>query len=215
MDSGEFDEFLFDFASRTFFKNPNGIKGRAYGIIQPDDEDRFAGTAENLLFQVAVNKVELQKRHKSYFTIPYLEPATMWVLQQVVEWQRRHGPPPFLVKELHEPGLWQRRIQRMATFFPELCPLYRYPGKHRGDAFPPSHQQVGYFWGKLCHEWDLEHPEGLRPTGAGAPKRMARTRDREVNGQTYGVQWVGTLACTAFEWRMFRLCWTQACRLYL
>ena len=130
LDSGEFDEFLFDFASRTFFKNPNGIKGRAYGIIQPDDEDRFAGTAENLLFQVAVNKVELQKRHKSYFTIPYLEPATMWVLQQVVEWQRRHGPPPFLVKELHEPGLWQRRNQRMATFFPELCPLYRYPGKH-------------------------------------------------------------------------------------
>jgi hypothetical protein len=155
-DSGEMDELVYDFDSKIFIPNTNSEKaivGRTSGVIQPSQNKPIDDkSVPDLEFQVSVNKTQLHQRNRSAFTIPYFPPDILWIVKQVLEWQKKYGPPAHLVKEVHEPTNEGHRNQQLADFYPDICPLFRYP---KQDSFyPPSHSQIGYFWGKLCRLWD-------------------------------------------------------------
>ena len=168
LDSGEMDEEIYDFKSRTFSKNVHGLAGRASGVLQPAQSCPVVQEDTKLEFQVAVNKSLLEKRHRSAFTIPYVSQEMLWVIQQVREWQLKNGPAPHLVKEVHEPVNEKRRNQKQADFYPDICPLFRY--RDQSSFYPPSHQQISYFWGKLCRLWDDKN-ENWRDPKTGENKR--------------------------------------------
>ena len=152
LDSGEMDESIYAFDFQAFVPNSNqkALVGRSCGVLQPSQKKLTNDL--NLEFQVAVNKVLLQQRNRSAFTIPYLPPDVLWVIRQVLQWQKEYGPPAHLVKEVHEPNNELRRNQSLASYYPDICPLFRYPLQRA--FYPPSHDQISYFWGKLCSVWD-------------------------------------------------------------
>ena len=152
LDSGELDAQHYDFLERKFVTNPNCSDiSRAYGVLQPGG-GAVAADDLTLDFQVAINKVQLGERLRSNFTIPYVTPDVLWVLEQVLEWQTQYGASPKVVKETDEPALRKNRNQRIQEFYPEICPLFRYP--EQAGYFPPAHNQLTYFWGQLCGVWD-------------------------------------------------------------
>jgi hypothetical protein len=156
-DSGEMDEVLYDFDSKQFIPNTgNPISGRADGVIQPSQQGPIDDSSvPDLEFQVSTNKTQLSRRNRSAFTIPYFPPDVLWIVKRVLEWQKRYGPPAHLVKEVHEPTNEEYRNQGLADFYPNICPLFRYPKQH--SFYPPSHSQIAYFWGNLCALWDAKN----------------------------------------------------------
>jgi hypothetical protein len=124
LDSGEFDTHIFDFTSGEFISNPNRIKSdRGAGCLQP------SRTGKEIEFQVAINKTVIAKRRRSNFSIPFITPECLWVIQQVLEWQKLYGSAPVLVKEVTEPTLEKQRKQDLAHLYPEICPLFRAPSQ--------------------------------------------------------------------------------------
>ena len=176
IDSGEMDELIYDSESKGFVPNPDRpIPGRDCGVIQPSQSKPIDDKGvPDLEFQVSVNKTLLQQRNRSAFTIPYLPADVLWIIKQVLAWQKRYGPPAHLVKEVHEPTIEQVRNQGLAAYYPDICPLFRYPKQE--SFYPPAHSQIARFWGKLCRLWDDKNASwddpktgqcGKRP---GAPK---------------------------------------------
>jgi hypothetical protein len=161
LDSGELDRFVYNFTSKTFETNSNFDGSNFnYGLLMPG-KDLLAhdGRETPVTFQVAVNKVLLGARLTSNFTIPYVSPETLWIIQQVLEWQKQYGTAPERVKEADEPVKRKNRNQSMKDFYPDICPLFRYP-LQRG-YFPPTSTQVAYFWGELCHRFDEDQGTAL------------------------------------------------------
>jgi hypothetical protein len=144
LDSAELDELVYNFATGLFHHNEKGITGRQLGVLQCEDLRRDNSHLQ-LEFQVAVNKTLLESRHKSAYTIPFVDPAVVWVIGQVIRYQEDHGAPPRLVRESDEPVGRIKRNQALAGYYPQICPLFRYRGQ--ASFFPPSHQQITYFWG--------------------------------------------------------------------
>lgn len=164
LDSGEMDEMCFDFNSGTFEPNTEkNVRRRTYGVIQPASPDSMmAAENNNLEFLVATNKTSLESRHKSSYTISYLPPDVLWVIKQVLEYQANYGPPPTLVKESSEPRHKRTRNQEMAQWYPDICPLFRYESQE--VFFPPTHNQIAYFWGRLCGLWDRMSTTSKQPS---------------------------------------------------
>jgi len=177
LDSGEMDQRVFDCITGLFFDNPNGVAGRQLGVLQSDDlyaENAFA----RLEFQVAVNKTLLEYRHKSSYSIPFVDPAIVWMIDQVRSYQKLYGAPPCLVKESDEPVKASSRNQVRNYLYPDICPLFRY--KDQGSFFPPSHPQITYFWGQLCAVFDEKNASWVDPVSGIAQRRpgvplMSRT----------------------------------------
>jgi hypothetical protein len=181
LDSGEYDEEIFDFMSMQFVTNTTGLKHRRSGVIQPADGNLQETEGQMLDFQVAVNKTALVDRKRSAFTIPFLPPEVLWVLQQVSEYQAAYGPPARLVKEVREPGLKRKRNQALAEYYPDICPLFRFRGNR--SFYPPSHKQISRFWGALCAVWDDIHCSG-ESNLRGRPK-LSRIRTGKKGYKTY------------------------------
>jgi hypothetical protein len=156
LDSGEQDEFVLDFDSRKFIPNPSGrgIKGRAMGFLQPATDESEIQEFK-LDFHVAVNKTFLAKRRRSSFTIHYVPEVVIWIAREMLQWQQRYGTVPHLVKECDSPDAGTKKNSKLQQFYPELCPIFRYPGAQ--DFYPPSHSQLSHFWGKFCGVYDRKN----------------------------------------------------------
>jgi hypothetical protein len=160
LDSAELDELEYDFATAAFHPNERGIRGRQLGVLHCEDFYQKARDLK-LEFQVAVNKTLLKDRHGSAYTIPFVDPAVVWVIQQVLQYQEKHGAPPRLVRESDEPVGRLKRNQALAAFYPEICPLFRY--RRQASFYPPSHQQITYFWGSFCAIFDRKNAKWRDP----------------------------------------------------
>jgi hypothetical protein len=106
-------------------------------------------------------KNTLDERMRSSYEIPFIPPDVLWVLKQVMDWQKLYGPPPHLVKEVHEPIRRAKRNQKMKVFYPDICPLFRY--RKQKSFYPPSPMQVAHFWGNLCAAWDRANASWTNP----------------------------------------------------
>jgi hypothetical protein len=169
LDSGEMDERQFDYESGTFRTNEiHGIRKRQSGVIQC--ENMYSpGQPRSLDFRVAVNKTPLNERMRSAYDIPFVSPDVLWVIKQVMKWQKAYGPPPTLVKEVHEPIRRAMRNQKLATFYPDICPLFRFRGQK--SFYPPSPMQLTYFWGSICGAWDRANASWTNPTTGNVEQR--------------------------------------------
>ena len=85
----------------------------------------------------------------------------MWVIEQVLQYQKEHGAPSRLVRESDEPVGRIKQNQALAAFYPEICPLFRY--RRQASFFPPSHQQITYFWGSFCAIFDRKNAKWRDP----------------------------------------------------
>jgi hypothetical protein len=159
LDSGEMDEIRFDDTTRRFSSSASGMPGRRMGVIQPALDDAF-DESHRLDFLVAINKRPLGE--PSEYTIPYLDERTLWIVQQVKDWQTRHGSPAQLVREADAP--YDNAIAQDETareLMPEICPLFRDP-THRG-LFPPSYGRMKGFWSSACLAYDHHNAEWKNP----------------------------------------------------
>jgi hypothetical protein len=185
LDSAELDEMFYEFEAKLFQRNEHGIKGRQLGVLQCEDFYRDTSHLK-LEFQVAVNKSLLKERHRSAYTIPFVDPAVVWAIEQVRRYQKEHGASPQLVRECDEPIRRAKRNQALAGYYPEIYPLFRY--REQASFFPPSHQQITYFWGSFCAIYDRKNAAWSDPsTGTvqqrpGVPLMSKRYRHRGPKG---------------------------------
>jgi len=161
LDSGELDEFRYNAASRKFEENPRGIKGRDSGVITAALDDVEVGDGfgrdHHVDFQVIRNK--RPKTERSDYTIPYMDGDTIWVIQQVIDWQTKYGSAPVLVKESEQ----ERTLIDPNGDLTEIVALFRLP-QNQGK-FPPAGRQISYFWQDFCGQYDavyLEKPNWPR-----------------------------------------------------
>jgi hypothetical protein len=200
LDSGELDEDRYDFKTKQFVNNQAGESGRKSGVIQPLDGRSIIPSDLPLEFQIPINKVLLRQRNRSEFIIPYFPPDLCWVIQQVLEWQERNGPSPHLVKEVHEPVTHQQRNQKMADFYPDICPLFRYPGQE--SFYPPTHAQINYFWGKLCRLYDDRNAAWVHPKTGKKQQRPGTLKLSRIYTGKYGT---GTWDYPVFDLHSLRV----------
>jgi hypothetical protein len=151
LDSGELDQLIYDFSKRQFVPNSIGVVGRAFGVVAPADDvlvgDAF-GKDHHADFRVIRNK--RLKSDRSEYTIPYMDGETAWIIQQVVDWQRKYGGKPTLVKESQaEKGTDRDGDDN------EIVALFRLP-RNKG-IFPVSYDQLLYFWESFCVSFDELH----------------------------------------------------------
>jgi hypothetical protein len=162
LDSGEMDDEVFELDGRRFVENgPEKVPGRHFGVIRKAEETSAEAAEVPLDFQVAVNKTTISERAASSYLIPFLPPDILWILTEVMRYQKLHGPPPHLVKEVHEPVKVQVRNQALADFYPDICPLFRY--RKQRSFYPPTHTQITYFWGQFCAVWDDLNSKWINP----------------------------------------------------
>jgi hypothetical protein len=164
LDSGELDEERFDFSTRKFVRNPNGVKGRAMGAIAASSDGLF-GEEQQLDLQVAVNKRPVGTR--SDYTIPYMDEETIWIISEVLAFQERFGLPPRLVKESYNSG--GRVNPRVSAMLPDLCCLFRDRG---GKGYlPPDSWALNRYWAKVCEAYDRQNAQWPHPqTGVLGPR---------------------------------------------
>jgi hypothetical protein len=153
LDSGELDEYRYDFNRRGFVKNARGIVGREAGVIAIADDETAVGAGfgqdHHLDFRVIRNKRLLSER--SEYTIPYMDGDTLWILQQVLEWQQQYGVTPVLVKENQQ----QRANQNQQETSPEIVALFRLPNNQ--SKYPPYLSQLTRFWQAFGKCYDAEN----------------------------------------------------------
>jgi hypothetical protein len=130
------------------------------GVIQPAlDSDTFdSGHLLDLL--ICINKRPLGE--PAEYTIPYVDDRTLWIIQQVRQWQKIYGRPGQLVREADSP--YDNSIAQDETsrgLMPEICPLFRDP-RHRG-LFPPSYLRMKSFWSAACDAYDQQNAHWRNP----------------------------------------------------
>jgi integrase-like protein len=150
LDSGELDECRYDARTRKFHPNTIGISKRRCGVIAPaQDEMEVAdafGWDHHVDFQVIRNK--RLKSERSDYTIPYMDGDTLWVIQQVLEWQMKFGASPVLVKQSQREGA---KIDSSEDDI-EIVSLFRLPQNE--GKFPPAYEQFHRFWRSFCDSYD-------------------------------------------------------------
>jgi hypothetical protein len=159
LDSGEMDEHRFDSESSRFLRNPSGISGRQMGVLQRAMDDGASDSAQ-FDFLVSINKRPIGERGD--YTIPYVDARTVWLIKEVLEWQRRYGLKPALVREADAPynfSIAQEEVAR--ELMPQICPLFRDP-EHRG-MFPPSYGRMKAFWTSVCGAYDRHNANWVNP----------------------------------------------------
>jgi len=92
LDSGEMDERVYDYNSGLFVPNAGrAINGRTNGAIQEIETQSAAKGDRFLALQVLITRFPPNDR----FLMPYLSSRALWVINEVIEWQKEYGPPPF------------------------------------------------------------------------------------------------------------------------
>ena len=164
LDSGELDEQRYDFSVRKFVHNSNGIKGRAMGVIAPGDDGIF-GDEHQLDLVVAINKRPVGT--KGDYSIPYMDEETVWIVSQVLDYQKEYGLPPRLVKESDRSGT--RMNPNVKALLPDLCCLFR---DRAVDGYcPPDNWAINRYWAKVCDAYDRQNAAWAHPkTGVVGPR---------------------------------------------
>lgn len=196
LDSGEMDEMIFDPASRRFSANSSGISGRRMGVIQPASDDGF-DQSHRLDLLVAINKRPLGDAAE--YTIPYVDERTLWIIQQVRDWQKTYGAAPQVVQEADSPQDNQIAQDEFAReLMPEICPLFRDP-LHRG-LFPPSYGRMKAFWSAACEAYDQHNEEWTNPkTGQVEERKGWPQLSKEVEKDTHVTRKAKNRMVTAFQ----------------
>lgn len=196
LDSGEMDEMLFDPVSRRFSHNPAGVPGRRMGVIQPALDDGF-DDSHRLDLLISINKRPLGEAAE--YTIPYVDERTLWIIQQVRDWQKNYGIAPQIVQEADSPYNNQIAQDESAReLMPEICPLFRDP-QHRG-LFPPSYGRMKAFWSAACEAYDQHNAEWTNPkTGQLEERKGWPQLSKEVEKDTRVTRKAKNRLVTAFQ----------------
>lgn len=183
LDSGELDEKCFDFSARAFVDNPAGLSGHNQGVLTPAIDIGALGDNHYVDLQVIINKRIVGD--KADYTIPFVDDETMWIIEQVLLFQREYGAKPRQVKECDAPDSKNfNQSNEVKEKLPNICCLFRHPNCQ--SLFPPNNWEVNKFWAKVCLAYDEQNEKWVDPvSGQVGPRpnwpKMSRLVVKEYN----------------------------------
>lgn len=153
LDSGEFDDILFDAQSNTEIANPspNAVRGRKEGCLRllHDSlrQESWIGAYIN------TNKTAYYKEEKRGYNIPYISPELASMLNQMRQWNKRFLPPLATLVTYYEEARSPAQAISAANrdSLPKIAPLFRDPRRLNKNN-PPSATRVASLWLRVLRE---------------------------------------------------------------
>jgi hypothetical protein len=153
LDSGDFDEMLYDFNSQTEVKNPNplAIPGRRESCIRKLHDSLRLESWPGLY--VNTNKTALYDgRRPPGYEIPYLTEGMAQLLSQMQAWNKRYLPPlASLVTYREEARGNSIYSSSKEVKLPQIAPLFRDPSSAQ-KVLPPSYEKVARLYVRVLAE---------------------------------------------------------------
>ena len=153
LDSGEFDQKLYDLVTQTEVTNPNpqAMFGRQESCIRKLHDTLRLESWPGLY--VNTNKTALYDGRGSIgYEIPYLTEGMAQLLTQMQSWNKRFLPPlPALVTYRDEARGRQTYTGSKQVKLPQIAPLFRDPSTAQ-KVLPPSYEKVARLFVRVLAE---------------------------------------------------------------
>lgn len=156
LDSGVLDEKIYDPASGKLEYNqaPFALPGRQEGILQITKDSLRSDSW--LSMKVNTNKIFIADAKEFGYTIPYISPELVRLIQIQLDWSKRYLP------ELKAPLSYRYYMQEMREIRPDnnllgpaVAPLFRDPAKH-GQQIPIGYTRLKRFYIQLLKETEKQ-----------------------------------------------------------
>lgn len=136
LDSGEFDEYIYDHATRRAIKNPSrfAVPNRSQGCIRLMSDSLRMETWIGLF--VNTNKTSVYGAMSPGYEIPYVKPSLVEHLTYVRDWNRRFLPPMHemvTVRRSDSRNREEHYEQVPEDVLPRVAPLFRDPFARNQD----------------------------------------------------------------------------------
>ncbi|WP_431276455.1 VPA1269 family protein [Variovorax ureilyticus] len=152
LDSGDFDDVVFDLESGKEVPNPHpgAIVGRREACIRllrdTLRQESWAGAFIN------TNKTATYKGDKRGYEIPYLPPDMAQLLNHMGQWNKRYLRPLTTLVTYHEEGKARTRFAKAdEAKLPKIAPLFRDPRSPQKNR-PPSKDKIASLWLRVLRE---------------------------------------------------------------
>lgn len=153
LDSGELDEFRYDFAAKKEIRNEHsgsipGRREQALRLLR----DPISG-AEWVGLYVNTNKTALfDGKSPAGYEIPWVSQQTADLLHRMEVWNRRYQLPLVKPVTYDNEGIHKATYAKVDRgLLPQIAPLFRDP-RHPQSNVPVGRDKLARLWAKILHE---------------------------------------------------------------
>jgi len=152
LDSGEFDDVIYDLQAGKEIQNPNlrAVLGRREGCLRLLEDslrqESWVGAYIN------TNKTALYREERRGYNIPFIPPELVTLLDSMRRWNKRYLPDLTSLVTYYEEGKGRQEFAAVdQSKLPQIAPLFRDPRSPDKNR-PPSSDKVARLWLRVLRE---------------------------------------------------------------